>query len=130
MRANLAVLGEDEDERPSLAGTAAEGVGLLRTMLNQVRKDLKANPTSDVQVKRALAINNTIAKVLETARKLVADGVSAVASMSFREQAELFIGWYANLAPAYRADVMAKFASYEQEIAKPVTMAEQPHVEN
>lgn len=126
VRANLVVVGEDEDDKPSLSGTASEGVTLLRRMLKQVEKDLKANPTSDVQVKRALAINNTIAKVLETARKLVQDGLSAVEQLSFREQAELFIGWFAALAPAYRADVLAKCANFEQEIAKPVGAAHAP----
>ena len=64
-----------------------------------------------------------MAKLLETARKLVQDGVSAVESMSFREQAELFITWFAGLAPAYRADVLSKFTSFEQEISRPVAVA-------
>lgn len=120
VRQNLVVVGEDEEDRPSLAGTASESVRLLRRSLAQVDKDLKANPTSELQLKRLLAISNTIAKVLETSRKLVADGVSAVETMSFREQCELFIGWFMTLAPAYRADVMTKFTQYEQEIAKPL----------
>lgn len=128
VRDNLVVVGEQEDDKPSLAGTAALGVGVLNRQLKQVEKDLKAVPTSQGHEKRAIALSNAIAKLLETARKLVADGVSAVETMSFREQAELFVGWFASLSPPYRADVMAKFAAFEQEISKP--LAEQPHAGN
>lgn len=126
MRANLVVAGETEDEKPSLSGTASESVRMMRRQLAQVDKDLKANPTSQVHEKRLIALSNAIAKLLETARKLVADGVSAVENMSFREQAELFVEWFASLSPPYRADVLAKFARFEEEIAKPV---EQPRVD-
>lgn len=120
VRRNLVVVGETEDDRPSLSGTASEGVRLLRRQLTQLDKDLKAAPTSSNHEKRLIGISNAIAKLLETARKLVQDGVSAVESMSFREQAELFIGWFAGLSPPYRADVLAKCMNFEQEISKPV----------
>lgn len=128
IRANLVVLGEQEEDKPSLAGTAALGVTVLNRQLRHIDAELKKNAGSTIHEKRALAVSNAVAKLLETARKLVADGVSAVETMSFREQAELFVGWFANLAPAYRADVMTKFANFEQEIAKP--LAEQPHDPN
>lgn len=128
VRANLVVVGEQEDDRPSLAGTAALGVTVLNRQLKAIDAELKKVPSSATHEKRAIAVSNAVAKLLETARKLVADGVSAVETMSFREQAELFVGWFANLAPAYRADVMSKFAAFEQEISKP--LAEQPHDPN
>jgi hypothetical protein len=120
VRENLVVVGETEDDRPSLSGTASEGVRLLRARLVQLEKDLKANPASAAHEKRLIGVSNAVAKLLETARKLVQDGVSAVESMSFREQAELFVGWFAALSPPYRADVMAKCLNFEQEISKPV----------
>ena len=120
VRRNLVVVGETEDDRPSLSGTASEGVRLLRRQLGQLDKDLKTNPTSLNHEKRLIGISNAVAKLLETARKLVQDGVSAVDSMSFREQAELFVTWYSGLAPSYRADVMTKFAAFEKEIAQPL----------
>lgn len=124
VRQNLVVVGEDEDDKPSLSGTATMGVQLLRAQLKTVEKALKAAPESPNHEKRLLAIMNTVAKVLETARKLVQDGVSAVETMSFREQTELFVGWFAQLAPAYRADVMTKFAAFEAEISKPLAADE------
>src|SRR6478609_1120905 len=118
VRENLVVVGENEDDKPSLSGTSSEVVRLMRNQLKQIDKDLKANPASQMHEKRLIAISNAVAKLLETARKLVADGVSAVENMSFREQAELFIEWFAGLAPAYRSDVLTKFAAFEQHIAK------------
>lgn len=128
VRENLVVVGEDEDENPSLSGTGALGVKLLRARLVQLDKELKANPTSKDAEKRLLAATNAVAKLLETARKLLQDGVSAVESMSFREQCELFITWFAALAPTYRADVLAKCANFEAEISKP--LGEQPRADN
>lgn len=125
VRENLVVVGENDEEKPSLSGTATETVRLMRKQLAQVEKDLKGNPTSANHEKRLIALSNGIAKLLETARKLVQDGVSAVENLSFREQAELFVEWFASLAPAYRADVIAKFTTFEQQISKPV---EPPHV--
>lgn len=126
VRENLVVVGETEDEKPSLSGTSSEAVKLLRGRLTQVDKDLKANPTSIVHEKRLIALSNAVAKLLETARKLIQDGVSAVENMSFREQAELFVEWFASLSPPYRADVLAKFAAFEEHIAKPVEQPREP----
>lgn len=127
VRHNLVVVGEDEDDKPSLSGTASLGVTLLNRQLRDVEKALKANPGSQLGEKRVIALSNAVAKLLETGRKLIQDGVSAVETMSFREQCELFIGWYMNLAPAYRADVRTKFDQYEVELSKPLA---EPHAEN
>lgn len=120
VRQNLVVVGEDETDKPSLSGTASLSVELLNAQLREVQKDQKANPRSPSARNDLMKLSNTVAKVLETARKLVQDGVSAVETLSFREQCELFVSWYAGLAPAYRADVMTKFAEHEREISKPV----------
>lgn len=126
VRKNLVVVGEDEEDRPSLSGTASLGMGLLNRQLRDVDKDLKTNPKSPTGEKRLLALSNAAAKLLETSRKLIQDGVSAVETMSFREQCELFVGWFMNLAPAYRADVITKFTKFEQEIARPVAQSDEP----
>jgi len=126
VRQNLAVVGEDDEDKPSLSGTASLGVELLNRQLRDVDKDLKTNPKSPSAESRLMKLANTAAKLLETSRKLIQDGVSAVETMSFREQCELFVAWYAGLAPAYRADVMTKFAEHEREISKPVTDQPQP----
>lgn len=127
VRQNLVVAGESDEDRPSLSGTSTEMVGVLRSMLKKLTADLKANPSSATHQNNALKLSNALAKLLETSRKLVQDGISAVESMSFREQCELFVGWFASLAPAYRADVLAKFMAFEQEIARPVA---EPQPEN
>lgn len=120
------VFGEAEEDRPSLSGTSSEMVSVLRRMLKKLDADLKNNPNSPGLKSDALKLSNALAKLLETARKLVQDGVSAVDAMSFREQVELFLGWYASLAPTYRADVLSKFSAYEREIAQPLPASEVP----
>jgi hypothetical protein len=118
-RRNLVVTGEDEDERPSLSGTASEVVTMLRGRLKNINGDLERNASSALAEKRGLAVANTLAKVLESARKLQADGRSAVEAMSFQERKELFVEWYTDLAPAYRNAVREAFAAYEVEVSKP-----------
>lgn len=126
MRRNLVVVGEDEEDRPSLSGTASETVAGLRERLKQVRGELEKVPTSTLAEKRFLAIANAVAKVLESARKLQADGRAAVEAMSFQERKELFVTWYTDLAPAYRNAVREAFAAYEAEISKPRPEAQEP----
>ncbi len=120
MRRNLVVVGEDEEDRPSLSGTAAEVIALLRGQVKQVRSDLERNPTSALGEKRTIALSNALAKIVETARKLQVDGKSAVEAMSFQERKELFVEWYTDLAPAYRLSVREAFAAYEVEVSRPV----------
>lgn len=122
VRQNLVVVGEAEEDRPSLSGTSSEMVSVLRRMLKKVDADLKNNPGSPALKNDALKLSNALAKLLETARKLVQDGVSAVDQMSFREQCELFVGWVGGLAPTYRAEVLSKLLEFEKEIAKPVEL--------
>lgn len=126
MRKNLVVVGEDEEDRPSLSGTSAEVVSLLRAQVKHVKGELERNRSSALSEKRALALGNTLAKVIETARKLQADGRAAVDAMSFQEKKELFVEWYTDLAPQYRNAVREAFAQYEVEVSKPVKPAEEP----
>lgn len=128
VRANLVVVGEDEADRPSLSGTASLGNELLNRQLRQVDKELKDNPRSASAEARLLKLSAAAAKLLETSRKLIQDGVSAVETMSFREQCELFVTWVSGLAPAYRADVLSKLMEFERSISQPV--GEQPRADN
>lgn len=120
VRQNLVVVGEDEADKPSLSGTASLGVELLNRQLRDVQSDLKANPKSPAAENRLMKLANTASKLLETSRKLIQDGVSAVETLSFREQCELFVTWVSGLAPAYRAEVLSKLMEFEQSISKPV----------
>jgi hypothetical protein len=120
VRRNLVVVGEDDADRPSLSGTGNEVVAVLRRQLADVKRELEADPGSGYHETRLLKIGNTAAKVLEAARKLQADGVSAVESMSFAERAELFISWFSSLPPAYRMAMTEKMAAWEAQVAMPV----------
>lgn len=126
MRRNLVVVGEDEEDRPSLSGTAAEVVAVLRAQVGHVKGELERNRASALHEKRALALANTMAKVLESARKLQVDGAAAVEAMSFQERKELFVTWYTDLAPQYRNAVREAFAQYEVEVSKPIKPTEEP----
>jgi hypothetical protein len=120
VRRNLVVVGEDESDRPSLSGTGNEIVAVLRKQLAAIKRELEADPSSVFHENRLLKVGNTAAKVLEAARKLQADGVSAVESMSFGERADLFITWFASLPPAYRLALEEKMASWTAQISQPV----------
>lgn len=120
MRRNLVVVGEDEDEKPSLSGTASEVVAVLRGRIQSVKQALQANPDDLGAEHRAMALGNTLAKVLESARKLTQDGLALVENLSFQERKELFVSWYTDLTPAYRNAVREAFAAYETEVSKPV----------
>ncbi len=123
VRRNLVVVGEDDEDRPSLSGTAAELVAVLRDQTRNVRERLKLNPLSMTDEKRALSLGNTLAKVLESSRKLMQDGKDAVENLSFQERAELFVGWVVSLPPAYRQNVRERLAEYEVEVSKPLLAA-------
>lgn len=123
LKAQLVNEGEDESDRPSLSDVGAETVAALRYALRRandrmrdrdLEEKLRGWATADV-----LRIGNTVAKVLEAARKLQTDGLAAIRNMSFLERAELFLVWYADLAPAYRHKVRAKMDEYEAKLAQP-----------
>jgi hypothetical protein len=121
IRKHLVVVGEDEDERPSLSLVSNEIVTLLRLQLKSIRKALVEDDETQSGEKRLLAAANTLAKVLESARKLQVDGISAVENMSFAERAELFISWITELTPAYRKSLKDKWEAWELETSKPLS---------
>lgn len=123
IRRNLVTVGDDDDDKPSLAATGGEIVSALRTQLKSIRKLLKHEGDEDKIERierRLLAVGNTAAKVLEAARKMQADGVQAVEQMSFAERAELFVNWIAGLAPAARASLRLQWDMFEQSINQPL----------
>lgn len=120
VRRNLVVVGEREEDRPSLSGIGAEVVTLLREQVARVRKLLKDDPDSERAGKRLIALSNSVAKVIGEVRKLQEDGAAAVENMSFAERAEMFIDWVTGLPPAYRRTLTERLAEYEAKIAAPV----------
>lgn len=100
---------QDEATRPSLSDVGSEAVNALRAMLREGRdllRDKGAGPRE-----RAIAHNlvvktaNSLAKVLEAARKLQTDGLAAIRNMSFPERAQLYIEWYTGLAASFRGNL-------------------------
>lgn len=92
----------DEDAVP-LALVAQEAVVVLRKQLSAVKAQTKGQTVYDpILAMESRAIANTIAKVLDSARKVVQDGAMAVESMSFQEKAALFLEWTGSLPGAYR----------------------------
>jgi hypothetical protein len=120
VRRNLVVVGEREEDRPSLSGVGAEVVSLLREQLARVKKLLKDAPDSEKAGKRLIALANSTAKVIGEVRKLQEDGAAAVENMAFAERAEMFIDWVTGLPPAYRRSLVERLAEYEAKIAAPV----------
>lgn len=123
IRKHLVVVGEDEEDRPSLSVASNEIVSALRQQLRVIRMailspDPKVSASSET---RLMALANTMSKVLESARKLQVDGMSAVENMSFPERAELFISWVTELAPAYRESLKAKWEAWELSESKPLS---------
>lgn len=120
---------EDIGDRPSLSTVSSETVSALRTHLKYVKAELKDAPGNVVAFAQMIAISNSVAKVLESARKLQADGLTAIENMSFVERAELFVAWFAELAPAYRTRLRELLEKHESEVSAPVKQlpAEVPH---
>jgi hypothetical protein len=120
VRRNLVVVGETEEDRPSLSGVASAVVELLRGQLENLRLDLKKDPNHKTAAPKLLAVANTVAKVIGETRKLQDDGKKAIENMSFTERAELFITWYAALPPAYRTNVREQMADHEVRVSAPI----------
>lgn len=119
-RANLVVVGESEDERPSLAGTGNEALSALRVQILHHAGILKTNPGNGKSESGLIACTNALAKLTGEVRKLQDDGKKAVDAMAFTERCELFIGWYMDLPPAYRLAMREKMADHEVAVSKPL----------
>jgi uncharacterized Zn finger protein (UPF0148 family) len=126
IRHNLVVVGESEDERPSLSGVSAEVVTTLRSQVTHLTKALKSDPDNDSAHKKLVATANSMAKVLGEARKLQEDGKDAVDNMNFAEKAKLFIEWIATLPPAYRQGIREQMADFEARVSAPVKPNDEP----
>jgi hypothetical protein len=125
IRKHLVLVGEDEDDRPSLSATGGEIVSALRKRLKAVDGALKHENDQDKiesLERRLIAIGNSASRVLESARKIQVDAVNVMDNMSFAEKAELFVEWVINLTPDYRKAFMVKMNELEIENNKPLQL--------
>jgi hypothetical protein len=120
VRQNLVVLGETEEERPSLAGTSNEAIHGLRDQIKYHKGILKTNPGSTKSEDSLVKCTNALAKIVGETRKLQDDGFKVVEAMSFQERLEMFIGWYVDLPPAYRLSLRERMADHEVRISAPL----------
>lgn len=104
----------DEDSVP-LATVASEAVGVLRKQLSQLKTMAKLEPAYNAVISsEARAVANTIAKLLDSARKVVQDGADAVGAMSFQERLNLFTEWTGSLPGAYRRKIIEQLLAQNQ----------------
>lgn len=124
VKANLVTTEENVEEYPALSDVSSEAVAALQSILKKHRDTLKNKAASGEQIDVAEAalvrVANTLAKVLESARKLQSDGLAAVRNMSFQARAALFAGWYQSLPPLYRQKVRDGQGQFEGEVSTPV----------
>lgn len=103
VKRHLIVAAQADEDNVPLAVVASEAVTLLRTQLTRARNMQKASSTYDpLLAGEARAIANVLAKLLDSARKVVQDGSDAVTAMSFQEKAALFLEWTRSLPGPYR----------------------------
>lgn len=119
--------GAEDLDRPALSTVSAEVLAFLRERATWYRAQLKAFPNSQVYAREATANANALSKLLEAARRLQQDGVAAVKQMSFKDRAGLFVAWYADLPPAYRAKLREELGKHESLVLRPVAEIEAPH---
>ncbi len=119
VRRNLVVVGEHDEDRPSLSGVGNDVVHALRGQILRVKKLLALKDNEDAEC-RLISLANSTSKVIESVRKLQVDGTKAVESMSFAERAEMFLTWVSDLPPAYRRSLVEKMAAFELHISAPI----------
>ncbi len=115
---------ETDEVAPSLAEVGAESIAALRARVRWLKEYCKDNPADSDALKNLVLATNSVAKILDAARKLQDDGIAAVKNMSFLERAKLFIAWYASLPPSYRAQVREQVEKYELDLNKPLQLEE------
>lgn len=124
VKANLVTTEEDSEEYPALSDVSSETVSALQAILKKHRLVLKDKKSDADQLAAAEAaivrVANTLAKVLESARKLQTDGLAAVRNMAFQARATLFADWYQALPPLYRKKVRAGMEQFEGQVSAPV----------
>lgn len=109
IKKNLVV--EGDTENVPLARLAGDTIRLLKTDLYRLQilqaKGRVYNPTEAAEARR---LSGAIAKLLDSTRKVVQDGVDAVEAMSFQERAEVLVAWFESLPPAYRRKIFEDLA--------------------
>jgi hypothetical protein len=108
VKPHLIISSTVDEDAGSLAEVATEAVAMLRKQLKHVKQASKLAAAYDPEISaEARAIANTLAKLLDSARKVVQDGADAVGTMSMQEQAALFLEWSAKLPGVYRRRLMS-----------------------
>lgn len=124
-RPHLLVL-DAVEERPSLSTVTNEAVKALRLQLQFYERSLARVSTSreDAEDLRARqrSVAGAMSKLLDAARKIAGDGVSAVEAMSFQERAELFVTWFCSLPAVYRESLLQRLQSEETQIPPETTV--------
>lgn len=124
MKANLVATEENTEDSPALSDVSTETVTALHAILKRHRAIAKVKDATAEQLETAevavLRVSNTLAKVLESARKLQTDGLAAVRNMNFQDRASLFAGWYQTLPPLYRKKVQDGMQRFEDSVSAPV----------
>ncbi len=122
IKKHLVAVDESEDEKPSLSEVGASVVADLqyaRKIASKVMRDPNVSDEDRLNATaRLLKIGNTASKVLEAARKLQSDGLAVIQTMSFIERAKIFIGWYTELPPPYRAQLRDKMQAWEDDVSR------------
>jgi hypothetical protein len=122
-KANLVSTEENAEEYPALSDVGSETVAALQTILKRHRATMKSPADSEAaEAAEAgiIQVSNTLAKVLESARKLQTDGLAAVRNMSFQERNELFAGWYIALPPVYKVKVRSGMDALDAQMNQPL----------
>lgn len=124
IKANLIAGDEDSDEAPALSDVSSETVAALQTVLRKHRRTIRDAKTSaedyELAETAAIRVANTIAKMLESARKLQQDGLAAIRNMGFQDRSALFATWYQALPPLHRKKVREGMEKYELAVSAPV----------
>jgi uncharacterized Zn finger protein (UPF0148 family) len=124
VKANLVTTEENAEEFPALSDVSSETVAALSAVLKKHRATMKNTKAKleDIEFAETAVIRvaNTLAKVLESARKLQTDGLAAVRNMSFTDRATLFADWYQTLPPMYRTKVRLGMTQFEGQVSAPV----------
>lgn len=130
-KVHLVALDEDEREHPGLAEVSSETVAALRGLLREARNGLREAEPRDPAERTAwlarldrsrgqiLRASNSLAKVLEAARKLQQDGLGVIRTMGFVQRAELFVEWWKGLPPGHRDKLDEHMAKWKAEQARP-----------
>lgn len=115
VKPHLVCVSAVDDDAVPLATVATEAVGILRKQLTQLRNQQKLtteyNPTVAGETR---AVANALAKLLDSARKVVQDGADAVSAMSFQERAALFLEWTGSLPGAHRRKLIEQLLAQNQ----------------